>query len=238
MSNDHFKGKEALGHVAEAQAKGILSAAEIHGTEIPGHLSAACDAAREIAIFLLILSFFTLSLPFLIIFTLSFLVWKGGRSAWLGWFRLERMHRIVDQERWEIKHHRKQEREELKELYRTKGFEGKLLEEVLDVLMADDERLLKVMVEEELFLTVGNFEHPLKQAAGAIIGTTLGALFCLISFYLFPDYGLWVSSFLTVAAAASLSTYYEGNKIIPAIVWNLGLAVLAVGTAYFLLEII
>jgi hypothetical protein len=49
---DHFKGKDALHHVIEAQAEGIVSASEIHGTEIPGHLSAAGDAARETAFLL------------------------------------------------------------------------------------------------------------------------------------------------------------------------------------------
>ncbi len=239
----HFKGKEALGHVAEAQAQGILSAAEIHGTEIPGHLSAAGDAARETAILLLMFGLILMKTPlqhhiflFLMVFSSGWLIWKAGRSAWLGWFRLERMHRVVEQERWEIKHHRKQERDELKELYRTKGFEGKLLEDVCDVLMADDDRLLKVMVEEELCLSVGSYEHPLKQAAGAGIGTAMAALIALISLYLFSWNGLWVSSFAVLGVAAALSAYYEGNKLIPAVVWNLGLGALTAGTTYYLLE--
>lgn len=31
----HFKGKEAVEHVIEAQTQGIVSAAEIHGEEAP-----------------------------------------------------------------------------------------------------------------------------------------------------------------------------------------------------------
>ena len=50
---EHFKGKNALGHVAEAQARGLIASTEIHGTEIPGHLSAGADAARESAIIFL-----------------------------------------------------------------------------------------------------------------------------------------------------------------------------------------
>jgi len=242
----HFMGKDAVGHVAEAQAKGILSSTEVHGTEIPGHISAAMDAAREISLALLVLWIiltkfhFTFSqiAPILLIFSLSWIIWKGGRSAWMGWSRLERMHRVVEQERWEIQHHRDQEREELTELYRAKGFEGKLLEDVIDVFMADEDRLLQVMVEEELCLSLETHEHPLKQAIGAILGTLVAAVVCFLVFFFFPSFGMWVGSFVTIAVSAFISATYEDNKRIPAVVWNIGLATITSGTIYFLLDYI
>ena len=240
----HFEGKEAIGHVAEAQAKGLISSTETHGAEIPGHISAGADSARETAIALLVIwlmlsqthvSFYA-SLEILAIFSLGWSVWKAGRSSWLAWSRLERMHRIVEQERWEIQHHRKQEREELTELYQAKGFEGKLLEDVIEVLMADDERLLKVMVEEELCLSLGTHEHPLKQALGAFIGVIAASLLCLSGFWVYPALGMWIASAASLVAAASLSAYYEGNRMIPAICWNIGLGAMTSGTAYFLFD--
>lgn len=240
----HFQGKEAVTHVAEAQAQGILSSAESHGTEIPGHLSAGSDSARETALLLLLLWIAFQSLtpaspaifPLLIVFSLAWALWKTGRSAWLAWFRLERMHRIVEQERWEIQHHRGQERVELKELYRAKGLEGKLLEDVIDVLMADEDRLLRVMVEEELCLKLSAYEHPLKQAIGAAAGSFLAAFFCLICLFVFPATGLWFASFVILAVGAGIAAHFEGNRLIPAIVWNLGLGALAAGACYFLLQ--
>lgn len=240
----HFKDKDAIAHVVEAQARGIISSAEIHGTEIPGHLSSGADAARETAVVLLMIwlifshvpIFFISTLKIMAIFTLGWLVWKSGRSAWLAWFRLERIHRIVEQERWEIQHHRQQEREELTELYRAKGFEGQLLEDVINVLMADEDRLLRVMVEEELFLSLGSHEHPLKQGLGAAIGTLSAAVICLLSFFLFPSFGMWIGSFLVLGCSAGVSAYFEGNRLIPAIVWTLGLGSLAWGCVYFLFE--
>ena len=179
----HFKGKDAIGHVAEAQAKGMISAAEIHGTEIPGPISAGADSARDTAFLLLLLSLILqfldsklVPVPVLFVFLMGLLVFRTGRSAWLGWFRLERLHRVLEQEKWEIEHNRDQERAELKELYRAKGFDGKLLEDVTDVLMADGDRLLKVMVEEELGLSLENVEHPLKQGLGAFIGVLAAGL--------------------------------------------------------------
>ncbi len=150
---EHFKGKTAVKHVVEAQAKGIIAATEIHGTEIPGSISAATDSARTTIIILLLLHLllthwqidYYQQLYAFTLFIFGWLIWSAGRSAWLGWSRLERLHRVLEEERWEIEHNREQEREELKALYQAKGFEGPLLEDVMDVLMSDGDRLLKIM---------------------------------------------------------------------------------------------
>jgi hypothetical protein len=243
---EHFKGKDAVGHVAEAKAQGLLSSAEVHGTEIPGHISSLADAVRETSIALLMLWVILTKFNFqhnhiaviVTIFSLGWLFWKGGRSAWLGWSRLERMHRIVEQERWEIQHHRGQEREELKELYRAKGLEGKLLDDVMDVLMADEDRLLQVMVVEELCLSLETHEHPLKQASGAVLGVIAAYAACFSAIVIFPDFGIWIGSLIAIAIASIISARFEGNKVIPAVVWNLGITALSVGSTYFLLDYI
>ncbi|MCE5318494.1 MAG: VIT1/CCC1 transporter family protein [Parachlamydia sp.] len=237
----HFKGKDAIGHVAEAQAQGIISAAEIHGTEIPGHLSAGADSARETSLVLaslwIILTYFHVPvLAPLLIFAGSWLIWKTGRSAWLGWSRIERLHRVVEQEKWEIEHHRQQERDELGVLYAAKGFEGKLLEDVLDVLMADGDRLLRVMVEEELGLSLESHEHPLKQAVGAAVGVLFASIFCFFGLFLYPPLGLVIAAFAALSAAAALAAWQERNRIVPAIVWNLGLGILSLSFLYFFLN--
>lgn len=240
----HFKGKEAIDHVVEAQAKGIIAASEMHGTEIPGHISAGTDAMRETALVAILFWLFLnyLQIPketmffSLFIFSIGWLIWKGGRSAWLAWSRLERLHRIVEQEKWEIDHNRSQERDELKALYRAKGFEGKLLEDVMDVLMADGDRLLRVMVEEELGLSLGNQEHPLKQAVGAVIGTLAALCLCLAGLLIWTQYGMIAAGFLAIGLSAGLTARFTQNRIVNAIVWNLGLGVLSVGTVYFLFD--
>jgi vacuolar iron transporter family protein len=239
----HFKGREAVEHVVQAQAEGIIASTEIHGTEIPGPISAATDAARETAVALLLL--WTLldhlnighkiQLMSLLVFGLGWFFWKVGRSAWLGWSRLERLHRALEEERWEIQHHRGQEREELKALYRAKGFEGKLLEEVLDVLMADQDRLLKVMIEEELGLTLEVHEHPLKQGIAAGIGTLLSIFLIMASLYI-PSWGVLIAALIILAASALLSSYYEKNRSIPTVIWNMGIGILAFSSVFFLIE--
>lgn len=241
-SHSHFQGKEAIEHVIEARKKGKIASSEIHGTELPGHYSAAADAAKETSLILLILwTLFTETQiaidtmhKFSLLFIGGWLVWKVGRSAILGWSRLERLHRLIEEERWEIEHHRHQEKEELRALYSAKGFSGNLLNEVVDVLMADDNRLLQVMLEEELGLNLETHEHPLKQAAGAFIGV-VGATF-IMSFGLFflPSWGTVLCAAIVIALSAGTTAQLEKNKILPSIIWNLAVAGLSSTVAYFL----
>lgn len=235
MKTDHFEGKSVLEHLKEARAKGGLAAAEIHGTEMPGHLSAAADAARDTAVALLLLwILFPTEISLLLLFAAGLFLWKIGRSALLGWARLERLHRVIEEERWEIQHSRQQEREELAALYQAKGLSGKLLDEVVTVMMADDNRLLHIMLEEEMGLALEIYEHPLKQSVGAGIGVLLAtALFAGGYFFFSP----LVATALTILIAAITVAQLEKNRRIEALIWNLSL-VAFVGTAiYFLKQI-
>lgn len=240
----HFKGKDAIKHVAETQAQGKFSSVEIHGTEPPGHIASGTDAARETAVMLLLFGLFIshFAVPqgaiILLCFSLGWLVWKGGRSAWLGWQRLERLHRVIAEERWEIEHHREQERDELIALYTAKGFHGKLLDDVVDTLMADGDRLLRVMIEEELNLSLATEEHPLKQALGASFGALVSSLCAVIGFFIFGMSGLLIGCLIVLGIAGAVSASYQKNRRVPAIVWNLGLGIAAYGCSFFLIEML
>lgn len=242
----HFAGKDALGHVAEAQALGLIASAEEHGTESPGSLSACADAARDTAFLLLLLTTLlnfwglphTAILPAGAVVAAAWILWKLGRAARLGWARLERLHRVLEQERWEIQHHRQQERQELKELYAAKGFQGKLLEDILDVLMADGDRLLRVMVEEEMGLSLQAYEHPLRQGSGAALGALAAAIFCLPAAYFGGIFAALSVALLVIGAASATIALYEGNRLIPACIWNIGIGILSFSTLYFLLQLV
>lgn len=243
---DHFKGKDPLEHVILAHKKGQTATQEIHGAEMPGHISACADAAKETAILFLILWILFTALhtdpaqfpSTLLLLSFGWLLWKMGRSALLGWARLERMHRLIEEERWEIEHHRPQEKEELRALYRAKGFSGKLLDEAVDVLMADDNRLLQVMLQEELALPLQSQEHPLKQAFGAGLGVLLSCGVMILSLYLLPAYWLIFSTSFVIVIAAAAAAHLERNSITNALVWNLAIAALAAGIPYFATQLI
>lgn len=235
----HFEGKSSLDHVIEARRKGKMSSSEVHGEELPGHYNAAADSAKETAFLIIVLTTLFHEIGFnygrfLMVFLFGWLLWKTGRSAILGWRRLERLHRLIEEERWEIEHHRAQEKEELRALYAAKGFSGKLLDEVVEVLMADDNRLLQVMLEEELGLQMESYEHPLKQAAGAAIGVLGASALMVFGLLALPFYGALLFAGLVIAFSAGTTAQMEKNRPLPSIVWNLAAAVLAAGCAYFL----
>lgn len=242
----HFEGKNPLEHVIEARKKGRAASQEIHGTELPGHYSAFSDAAKESAFLLLVFgtlfSELRLSLEkahlILAIFLIGWLFWKVGRSAILGWARLERLNRLIEEERWEIEHQREQEKEELKALYQAKGFRGKLLDEVIDVLMADDNRLLQIMLEEELGLSLETFEHPLKQAFGAFLGVIFASLAFVLGALFLPKWGIFISAVFVIGICALSVAKLEKNRPLPAMVWNLAMAALAVGAVHFTTQIV
>lgn len=211
---------------------------------MPGSLSAAGDSAKETATIVLFLwllfHFVDLSFGEQLILFLSFglgwLIWKTGRSALLGWNRLERLHRVIEQEKYEIENNRPQEREELGVLYKAKGFQGKLLEDVLDVLMADQDRLLKVMLEEELGLTLAAYEHPLKQCLGAALGVLSVLSLSILFFYLFPQYGMPLASFCSIGISTVIAATYEKNAKLASLIWNLSIAGAGFGAIIFVYE--
>lgn len=241
---DHFKGKDPMKHIVEVQADGILHSAEVHGAETPGSLFAGADSSRETSLLLLllvmILGFFEFHqaqvLSLLGCFCVAWAVWKFGRSCWLAWSRLERLHRVAYEEQQEIEHNRAQEREELKTLYQAKGFEGKLLDEVIDVLMADSDRLLRVMLQEEIGFRLHENEHPLTQGIGALFGVIVSGILVLGGYIFLGQIGAISGAVLAFAISSYFSTFYEKNRALPAIFWNLAIAFLAYVVGYYFMR--
>jgi vacuolar iron transporter family protein len=229
---DHFHGQTALRHIAEVQSTGISAAAEIHGAETPGPIFAALDASREAAVLLacalIVLDFFDLMIKQEMIigfaFGIGWAFWKGMRSAWLAWSQLFRLHRIASEEKKEIESNRSQEREELLALYGAKGFQGPLLEKVVDVLMADQDRLLRVMLQEEMGFRLEEHTHPLVQGAFALFGVFF-SLILLIPFLLgFSSQVVIACSFVFVGILGAAFARLEKNNGIAGFCWNFMMA--------------
>jgi len=230
----HFEGKSVIQHLKAARLRGALASSEIHGTEQPGHLAAACDAAKEVA-FILALLVLLFNAPFmpLLIASFSLLIWKVGRSALLGWARLERLHTLIEQERWEIEHKREEEEEELMALYKAKGLSGQLLKDVVAILSSDDNRLLQVMLEEEMGLTLEVYEHPLKQCVGAGVGVA-GSAACIL---LALPFGMWAilatAAFIVLLASLIMALSQQNSKL-EAMTWSFALLAFSLGLIYLL----
>jgi len=64
----------------------------------------------------------------------------------------EAYQKTLDQEYWEVENIPDVERQEIREIYQAKGFEGDLLEQVVDTICADKDRWVDDMMKSELFL--------------------------------------------------------------------------------------
>jgi vacuolar iron transporter family protein len=245
-SPNHFKGKDAIGHVVDARVKGRIATSESHGLEVPGHIGELLNSIKETSALLLLLwvSMQAMKIPDLQIlylytfFFFGWIIWTTGKCAFLGWWRLKRLNRLISEEKWEIEHHRDQEKQELEALYKAKGFSGKLLQDATEVLMADDNRLLQVMLEEEMGLTLSSFEHPLKHALFAAIGVFSTFLVICGSIFYIPTYGIYISASFMIGLSIIVAAKKEKADLMSSTIWLLGIVGLAFAFSYYISQII
>jgi VIT1/CCC1 family predicted Fe2+/Mn2+ transporter len=130
-------------------------------------------------------------------------MFAGALSMGLGAFLGTRAeHDLYQRERAreerEVKEVPHLERDELREIYRKKGFEGEHLERVIDTLTASQDRWVTVMMQEELGL------QPVETspwAAGLTVGFSyIAAAAVPLVPYLFLKDALWLSILLTSLA--------------------------------------
>ncbi len=98
--------------------------------------------------------------------------------------------------------------------------------------MADDNRCLRVMLEEELGLTLGTYEHPLKQACGAAIGVIITSLLAFGGWFLGGFIGLYLTQIVMIISATWFSCSVERNRILSALIWIVALVALIIGILY------
>lgn len=242
-SHDHFQGKTALQHIIETQADGISVSSEIHGAETPGPMFAYLDAMRDSALIFALLATLFLFLHFsrgqecilALSGTIAYALLRGIRAIHLGYFRLERLHRVAYEEKREIETNREQEREELKELYKLKGFQGKLLDDVVTVLMADNDRLLRVMLQEEMGFRLSENEHPIKEGIYAAAAPLLIAPLLFSAFFFSYPLGV-VVTVAVVMGSWWYCAHMEKNRALHATIWGGAGALFIIATFYTLLK--
>jgi VIT1/CCC1 family predicted Fe2+/Mn2+ transporter len=105
----------------------------------------------------------------------------------------------VDRERYEIKRFPDHERDEIRGIYRQKGFSGPLLDQIVAHITGDPDRWAEVMMREELGFTEENFESPFKSSMVVGASYLIGAA-VPVAPYLFiaPAVGVVVSAIITV----------------------------------------
>ncbi|MFT5668373.1 MAG: VIT1/CCC1 family predicted Fe2+/Mn2+ transporter [Vicingaceae bacterium] len=84
-------------------------------------------------------------------------------------------------EYWEVENLPEKEKEEIREIYAAKGFDGELLEQVVDVITSDKDRWVDVMMKEELNMMKED-KSPLAMGAMTFISFVLIGIIPLIAY--------------------------------------------------------
>lgn len=84
-------------------------------------------------------------------------------------------------EYWEVENLRDREVQEIREIYEAKGFEGDLLERVVEVITSDKEVWVDTMMKEELEMTKDD-KTPLKTATATFISFNIIGIIPLLSY--------------------------------------------------------
>jgi vacuolar iron transporter family protein len=155
---------------ARRRARGLFAAEVAH--DRPYELVHAATAGRDAVVIILLLWAILRGVhagdhgwPALLAAAIAMAVYTGISNAIAIYAQLRYWESELVRERDEIRAQPEFERDELRELYRAKGFSGELLEQVIDTICSDEERLLKVMLEEELGIFFEQRNHPVLTGA-------------------------------------------------------------------------
>jgi VIT1/CCC1 family predicted Fe2+/Mn2+ transporter len=229
-SNSHIKETSVIEHLARARQKGYLASVELHNFGFSSKLFSFIDAFRDGMILFALLLF---SVPKMLWpLAISFALWRGLKTTLQGFTRLDRLHTLIEEEKYEIDHNRDEEKLELIAIYEAKGFKSPLLEEVVATLMADDNRLLQVMLEEEMGVSFETLDHPIVTGSMATLGA-LTALGLVTALHLIP-HGVAVGGLILLG----LCGFYEAKKQkLPPMIhltWTLASLIFIFAIAYFI----
>jgi len=90
-----------------------------------------------------------------------------------------------EKEEYEIEHYPRLERDEIQEIYRKKGFKGKLLNDIVNHVTSNKRIWRDIMMHEELGLS-HEFLSPIKSTGVVLIATIMGSILPLIPFFFLP----------------------------------------------------
>lgn len=134
-----------------------------------------------------------------------------------------------EREKWEIDKYPGGERQEIKILYESYGFKGKVLDEIIDKLTADKSIWLKVMMEQELKLTPVKRKEALPMAIVVGISALIGSFIPLLPFFIFSiSLSMWLSLCVS-SLTLFIVGYYKGQKTVGRDFLKHGLEMMLIG---------
>ncbi|MDH3395448.1 MAG: VIT1/CCC1 transporter family protein [Nitrosopumilus sp.] len=149
------------------------------------------------------------SLPSVIILILGFanLFADGFSMAAANYQASKARNEFVEmkrkQEEWEIENLEEQERDEIRDIYKEKGFRDKLLEDVVRIITSRRKVWIDTMMKEELGL-IEDGKNPFHSSVSTFVGFNLVGLIPLIPFMVFMIIGIELNSEAFVYSTVSV----------------------------------
>jgi vacuolar iron transporter family protein len=136
----------------------------------------------------------------------------------------------VERERQEIERWPDRERDEIRGIYRSKGFGSGLLDDIVTHITADRERWANVMMREELGFGADIADPPLRSGITVGLSYLVGAAMPVLP-YLFvqPHLGIYISAGTTISALFVIGA--AKTLITSRSWWRSGLESMAIGIA-------
>ncbi|SHN32157.1 Predicted Fe2+/Mn2+ transporter, VIT1/CCC1 family [Cyclobacterium lianum] len=149
-----------------------------------------------------------------------------------------RKHKRI--EYWEVEHLPGKEREEIEEIYRQKGFEGDLLQQVVDVIVSDKDRWVNEMMKDELNM-MEESKSPFKIGLATLISFIIVGFIPLTVYvwdYFYPasfDVFFWTCLLTGVAflVVGTLKSWANQTGILKSLLETLSLGLVAALVAYY-----
>ena len=111
------------------------------------------------------------------------------------------------QEEWEIDNLEEQERDEIRDIYREKGFKDELLEEIVRIITSRRKVWIDTMMKEELGL-IEDEKNPMDSSISTFIGFNIIGIIPLIPFMVFMAMGIEPNSEAFIYAIISISSAF------------------------------
>ncbi|KKQ23532.1 MAG: hypothetical protein US40_C0013G0017 [Candidatus Roizmanbacteria bacterium GW2011_GWC2_37_13] len=136
-----------------------------------------------------------------------------------------------EREKWEIDNVPDGEREEIRALYENYGFEGKVLDEVVDKICSNKKVWLEIMMEQELKLEKVNRKDAFP--AGIIVGISalVGSFIPLLPFLFWPIKTAIAISLVASALTLFFVGHYKAKQTIGRHLFKSGVEMTIIGMA-------
>lgn len=145
----------------------------------------------------------------------------------------------LEREKWEMEHKPEVEREEIREIYRARGFSGELLEKVTDVITSDKKVWLEVMMQEELGFAKDGIAHdPKKHGLTMGVSFVVGAVIPLAPYLLAATEKTFAVSLalggIALVSIGAIKTYFTKRPVWKSSLETFFIGVLASGGSYLI----